>query len=88
VSTSARLRQSSFRPVPIAVGVLLLVVSFVDLAPAEAARYFSFAIVAFSVVLLWFAFWRLASWTRVITILLGSIAAIASILQIISLWRT
>jgi hypothetical protein len=71
--------------IPVSLGVLLIAVSFIDISVRAAQRYFSVAVIACCVALVWFALRRLASWPRVVTIACAAVAVAVCILQSASL---
>jgi hypothetical protein len=71
--------------ISVSVGVLLIAVSFIDIAERAAQRYFSVTVIACCVALVWFALRRLAPRWRVATIACAAVAVVVSILQIASL---
>jgi hypothetical protein len=71
--------------ISVSLGVLLIAVSFIDVAGHAAQHYFSVAVIACCVALAWFALRRLASWPRVATIACAAVAVSVCIRQIASL---
>ena len=65
--------------------VLMLAISFIDVAGRTAQRNFSIGVIACCIALILFAALRLASWSRLGTIALAIMAAALSVLQITSL---
>jgi len=66
-------------------GILMLAISFIDVAGRTAQRNFAIAVIACCIVLILFAARRLTSWSRVGTIVLAIMAVALSVLQITSL---
>jgi ribose/xylose/arabinose/galactoside ABC-type transport system permease subunit len=54
--------------IPVSLGVLLVAVSFFDLPERAAQLYFSVAVIACCIALVWFALRRMAFWLRVAAI--------------------
>jgi len=71
--------------ISVSLGVLLIAVSFIDIAGRAAQRYFSVAVIACCVALVCFALRSLVSWPRVATLACAAVAELVCILQIASL---
>jgi hypothetical protein len=71
--------------ISVLLGVLLIAVSFIDVAGRAAQRYFAVADIVCCVALACFALWRLASWPRIATLACAAVGALVCILQIASL---